>query len=41
MSIVLIPEYVIDIQNVVAVLIVEPVVLEAFAWFRKDSSWVS
>ena len=41
MSMLFITQYIIDKQDIVTVLIVVPVVLDSFARFSKDSSWVS
>ena len=39
-SVILIAEDIVDIQDVVAILVIEAVILEAFARFRKDPPWV-
>lgn len=39
--IVLVPKYVVDIENIVTVFIVKSIVLDAFAWLCEDTSWVS
>ena len=41
MPMLFITQYVIDKQDIVTVFIVVPVVLDSFARFSKDSSWVS
>ena len=41
MPMLFITQYIIDKQDIVAVFIVIPVVLDSFAGFSKDSSWVS
>ena len=40
-SVILIPQYVIDIENIVTVFIVKSIVLDAFAWLCEDASWIS
>ena len=41
MPMLFITQYIIDEQDIVTVFIVVPVVLDSFARFSKDSSWIS
>lgn len=41
MPILFVAQYVIDEQDIVTVLVVVPIVLDSFARFGKDTSWVS
>ncbi len=36
----LVTQYIIDIEYVIAIFVVEAIILHPFAWLREDTSWI-
>ena len=32
---------IVHVKNVIAILVIEPIILRSFAWLREDSAWIS